>query len=33
MQSEADVDFRREKLKLTEDQFKAIAEKIRGEFV
>ena len=33
MQSEADVDFRREKLKLSEDQFKAIAEKIRGEFV
>ena len=33
MQSEADVDFRREKLKLTEDEFKAIAEKIRGEFV
>ena len=33
MQSEGDVDFRREKLKLTEDEFKAIAEKIRGEFV
>ena len=33
MQSEADVDFRREKLKLNEDQFKAVAEKIRGEFV
>ena len=33
MQSEADVDFRREKLKLTEDEFKSIAEKICGEFV
>lgn len=33
MQSEADVDFRREKLKLSEEEFKAIAEKIRGEFV
>ena len=33
IKSEADVDFRREKLKLSEDQFKAIAEKIRGEFV
>jgi histidine triad (HIT) family protein len=33
MQSEADVDFRREKLELSEEEFKAIAEKIRGEFV
>ena len=33
MQSEADVDFRCEKLKLSEEEFKAIAEKIRGEFV
>ena len=33
MQSEADVDFCREKLKLSEEEFKAIAEKIRGEFV
>ena len=33
MQSEADVDFRREKLMLTEEEFKAVAEKIRGEFV
>jgi histidine triad (HIT) family protein len=28
MQSEADADFRREKLKLTEDEFKDIAAKI-----
>ena len=33
MQSEADVDFRREKLKLTEEEFKEIAAKIREEFV
>ena len=32
MNSEADVDFRREKLKLTEEQFKAIASKIFDEF-
>lgn len=32
MNSEADVDFRREKLKLTEEQFKAIASKIYDEF-
>ena len=33
MNSEADVDFRKEKLKLSEDEFKAIAEKIQKEFV
>ena len=33
MQSEQDVDFRREKLKLTEEEFKEIAQKIRDEFV
>ena len=33
MQSEQDVDFRREKLKLTEEEFKEIAAKIREEFV
>lgn len=33
MQSEQDVDFRREKLKLSEDEFKEIAAKIRDEFV
>ena len=33
MQSEQDVDFRREKLKLTEEEFQAIAKKIRDEFV
>ena len=33
MQSEQDVDFRREKLKLTEEEFKEIAAKIRDEFV
>ena len=32
MQSEADVDFRKEKLKLTEEEFKAIADKIYSEF-
>jgi len=32
MNSEADVDFRKEKLQLAEDEFKAIAEKIFGEF-
>ena len=32
MQSEADVDFRREKLKLTEEEFKDIASKILAEF-
>jgi len=32
MNSEADVDFRREKLSLSEDQFKAIAAKIYAEF-
>ena len=32
MQSEADVDFRREKLQLTEDEFKEIASKILEEF-
>lgn len=31
MNSEADVDFRKEKLKLTPEEFKAIAEKIRVE--
>jgi histidine triad (HIT) family protein len=33
MQSEQDVDFRREKLALTEEEFKEIAAKIRDEFV
>lgn len=33
MQSEQDVDFRREKLKLSEEEFKGIAAKIRDEFV
>jgi histidine triad (HIT) family protein len=33
MQSEADADFRREKLKLTEDEFKEIAAKIQKAFV
>lgn len=33
MNSEADVDFRKEKLKLSEDEFKTIAEKIQKEFV
>ena len=33
MQSEGDVDFRREKLKLTEAEFQEIAQKIREEFV
>jgi histidine triad (HIT) family protein len=32
MQSENDADFRREKLKLTEEEFKAIAAKILAEF-
>jgi len=32
MQSEADADFRREKLKLTEDEFRAIADKIQQAF-
>jgi histidine triad (HIT) family protein len=32
MNSEADVDFRREKLQLTEDEFKDIASKIYTEF-
>lgn len=32
MQSEADVDFRREKLKLSEKEFQAIADKILNEF-
>lgn len=32
MQSEADVDFRKEKLKLSEEEFKAIADKIYKEF-
>jgi histidine triad (HIT) family protein len=32
MNSESDVDFRKEKLQLAEDEFKAIAEKIFGEF-
>jgi len=31
MQNESDVDFRREKLKLTEQEFEAIAAKIRAE--
>ncbi|MBR0166955.1 MAG: HIT family protein [Prevotella sp.] len=33
MQQEGDVDFRREKLKLTEEEFKEIAQKISDEFV
>ena len=32
MQSEGDVDFRREKLKLTEEEFQEIASKIYNEF-
>lgn len=32
MNSEADVDFRREKLSLSQDQFQAIASKIYAEF-
>jgi histidine triad (HIT) family protein len=32
MQSEADVDFRREHLKLSEEEFKEIAAKILAEF-
>lgn len=32
MQSEADVDFRKDKLKLSEEEFKAIADKIYKEF-
>ena len=32
MNSEADVDFRREKLQLSADEMKAIAEKIYNEF-
>ena len=32
MQNEGDVDFRREKLKLSEDEFKEIAQKIYNEF-
>ena len=32
MQSEADVDFRKEKLQLTDKEFKAIADKIYKEF-
>ena len=32
MQSEADADFRREKLKLSEEEFQAIADKILNEF-
>lgn len=32
MNSEADVDFRKEKLKLTEEEFKEIAEAIRKNF-
>ena len=33
MQNEADVDFRKEKLKLTDEEFKAIADKIYTEFI
>ena len=33
MQSEQDVDFRREKLALTEEEFKEIAAKIQKEFL
>ena len=32
MQSEADADFRREKLKLSEEEFKEIADKIQKAF-
>ena len=32
MQSAADADFRREKLKLSEEEFQAIADKILNEF-
>ncbi len=32
MQSEADADFRKEKLKLSQEEFKAIADKIYAEF-
>ena len=32
MQTEQDADFRREKLKLTEEEFKEIASKILAEF-
>ncbi len=32
MDSEKDIDFRREKLQLTPEQFEAIAAKIRAEF-
>ena len=32
MQSEGDVDFRKEKLKLSEEEFKTIADKIYTEF-
>jgi histidine triad (HIT) family protein len=32
MNSEADVDFRREKLQLTQEEFKDIASKIYTEF-
>ena len=32
MQNEGDVDFRREKLKLTEEEFKEIASKIYDDF-
>lgn len=32
MNSEADVDFRRDKLKLSEEEFKQIAEAIRNSF-
>lgn len=32
MQSEGDVDFRKEKLKLSEEEFKSIADKIYTEF-
>ena len=32
MQNEGDVDFRREKLKLTEEEYKEIASKIYDEF-
>ena len=33
MQSEGDVDFRKEKLKLSEEEFKAIADKIYTEYM
>ena len=33
MQNEGDVDFRKEKLKLSEEEFKAIADKIYAEFI